>query len=109
MCIRGRSWGLAFYGLGVYLASLSRQHGWSISASSAAITAFYLMGAGATASVGTAMRRFGAHRVVVGGVFAMAVGVAALGSIGRLWRLCAAVAAVGLGWGCMGGAAIYIL
>ena len=103
------SWGLAFYGLGVYLASLSRQHGWSISAISVAITAFYLMGAGATASVGTAMRRFGAHRVVVGGVFAMAVGVAALGSIDRLWQLYAALAAMALGWACMSGAAINIL
>ena len=103
------SWGLAFYGLGVYLASLSRQHGWSISAISVAITAFYLMGAGATALVGTAMRRFGAHRVVVGGVLAMAVGVAALGSIDRLWQLYAALAAMALGWACMSGAAINIL
>jgi MFS family permease len=103
------SWGLAFYGLGIYLVSLSRQHGWSISAISVAITAFYLMGAGATASVGTVMRRLGAHRVVVGGVIAMAVGVAALGAIERLWQLYAALAAMALGWACMSGAAINIL
>jgi MFS family permease len=103
------SWGLAFYGLGIYLVSLSRQHGWSISAISVAITAFYLMGAGATASVGTVMRRLGAHRVVVGGVIAMAIGVAALGAIERLWQLYAALAAMALGWACMSGAAINIL
>jgi hypothetical protein len=52
-----------------------------------AITAFYLMGAGATASVGAVMRRLGGHRVVAGGVIAMAVGVAGLGSIDRLSQL----------------------
>jgi MFS family permease len=103
------SWGLAFYGLGVYLVALGRQHGWSISAISVAITAFYLMGAGATASVGAVMRRFGGHRVVVGGVLAMALGVAALGSIDRLWQLYAALAAMALGWACMSGAAINIV
>ena len=103
------SWGLAFYGLGVYLVALSRQHGWSISAISVAITAFYLMGAGATASVGAVMRRLGAHRVVAAGVIAMAVGVAGLGSIDRLWQLYLALAAMSLGWACMSGAAINIL
>jgi cyanate permease len=103
------SWGLAFYGLGVYLVALSRQHGWSISAISVAITAFYLMGAGATASVGPVMRRLGAHRVVAGGVIAMAAGVAGLGSIDRLWQLYLALAAMSLGWACMSGAAINIL
>jgi MFS family permease len=67
------------------------------------------MGAGATASVGAVMRRLGAHRVVVGGVLAMALGVAALGSIDRLWQLYAALAAMALGWACMSGAAINIL
>ena len=67
------------------------------------------MGAGATASVGAVMRRFGPHRVVVGGVLAMALGVAALGSIDRLWQLYAALAAMALGWACMSGAAINIL
>jgi MFS family permease len=103
------SWGLAFYGLGVYLVALRGQHGWSISAISVAITAFYLMGAGATASVGAVMRRLGGHRVVAGGVIAMAIGVAALGSIDRLWQLYLALAAMSLGWACMSGAAINIL
>src|SRR5262245_6160611 len=67
------------------------------------------MGAGATASVGAVMRRAGGHRVVVGGVLAMALGVAALGSIDRLWQLYAALAAMALGWACMSGAAINIL
>jgi hypothetical protein len=103
------SWGLAFYGLGVYLVAPSRQHGWSISAISVAIPAFYLMGAGATASIGAVMRRLGAHRVVAAGVIAMAIGVAGLGSIDRLWQLYLALAAMSLGWACMSGAAINIL
>jgi predicted MFS family arabinose efflux permease len=39
----------------------------------------------------------------------MAVGVAALGSIDRLWELYAALGAMALGWACMSGAAINIL
>src|SRR5215470_10301808 len=64
------AWGIAFYGLGIYLVALSREHGWSISAVSVAITAYYLMGAGVTASVGGLMRRVGGHRAVAGGVLA---------------------------------------
>jgi MFS family permease len=103
------SWGLAFYGLGIYLVALGREHGWSISAVSVAITAYYLMGAGATASVGGIMRRIGAHRAVAGGVIAMAIGVASLGSIDALWQLYLALAAMALGWSAMSGAAINIL
>ena len=103
------AWGIAFYGLGIYLVALSREHGWSISAVSIAITAYYLMGAAVTASVGSLMRRVGAHRAVAGGVLAMAVGVASLASIDRLWQLYAALAAMAAGWACMSGAAINIL
>src|SRR5262245_59549083 len=103
------SWGLAFYGLGIYLVALGREHGWSIAAISVAITTYYLMGAGATASVGGAMRRIGAHRVVAAGVIAMAAGVAALGSIDALWQLYLALASMALGWSAMSGAAINIL
>jgi len=103
------AWGLAFYGLGIYLVSLGREHGWSVSSVSIAITAFYLMGALGTAAVGDAMRRLGAHRTVAGGSIAMAAGVASLASIDQLWQLYAALAAMAVGWACMSGAAINIL
>jgi MFS family permease len=102
-------WGLGFYGLGIYLVALGREHGWSISAVSVAITAYYLMGAVVTASVGDLMRRLGVSRTVAGGVIAMAAGVASLASITELWQLYAALAAMAVGWACMSGAAINII
>src|SRR2546425_1159409 len=39
------SFGLGFYGLSVYVASLQRLHGWSASAVSAPVTVYYVAGA----------------------------------------------------------------
>src|SRR5262245_58887656 len=103
------AWGLAFYGLGIYLVALSRDHGWSISAVSVAITAYYLMGAAVTATIGHVMRRLGPHRAVAAGVIAMAAGVVSLASIDQLWQLYLALASMALGWAAMSGAAINIL
>ncbi len=103
------AWGLAFYGLGIYLVALSREHGWSISAVSIAITAYYLMGAAVTATIGHVMRRLGPHRTVAAGVIAMAAGVASLGAIDQLWQLYLALASMAVGWAAMSGAAINIL
>ena len=40
------SWGLGFYGLGVYLHALSRLHGWSAGLISMAVTVYYALSAG---------------------------------------------------------------
>ena len=40
------SWGLGFYGLGVYLHALSREHGWSAGLISVAVTVYYALSAG---------------------------------------------------------------
>ena len=39
------SFGLGFYGLTVYVATLERQHGWSAAAVSAPVTVYYVAGA----------------------------------------------------------------
>ena len=39
------SFGLGFYGLTVYLATLQRLHGWSASVVSAPVTVYYVAGA----------------------------------------------------------------
>src|SRR5713101_1042559 len=46
------SFGLGFYGLTVYLATLQRLHGWSASAVSAPVTVYYVAGALLTAAIG---------------------------------------------------------
>jgi hypothetical protein len=46
------SWGLGFYGLGVYLHALSRRHGWSAGLISVAVTVYYALSAGCLVVVG---------------------------------------------------------
>src|SRR5438034_6118374 len=81
------SFGLGFYGVSVYLASLQRLHGWSASAVSAPVTVYYVAGAALTAWVGEAYERFGPRVVIIIGSLEMATGVAALGPVTRPWQL----------------------
>src|SRR5436309_14704503 len=75
------SFGLGFYGLTVYVATLQRLHGWSASGVSAPVTVYYVAGALLTAAIGGIYERFGPPVIVAGGSVAMAGGVAALGSV----------------------------
>jgi len=58
------SFGLGFYGLTVYVATLQQLHGWSASAVSAPVTVYYVAGALLTATIGDLYERFGPSRVV---------------------------------------------
>ena len=58
------SFGLGFYGVTVYVATLERIHGWSASAVSVPVTVYYIAGALLTMVIGPAFERFG-PRVVV--------------------------------------------
>jgi len=62
------SWGVAFYGLGVYLHVVVRLHGWPISV---AATAYYRIGAVPIIAVGRLMDRHGPRGVLAYGVCAM--------------------------------------
>ena len=46
------SFGLGFYGLSVYVATLQRLHGWSASVVSAPVTVYYVAGALLTMGIG---------------------------------------------------------
>src|SRR5436190_16425534 len=81
------SFGLGFYGLSVYVATLQRLHGWSASTVSAPVTVYYVAGAMLTAAIGGAYERLGPRTVVALGSIAMAAGVAALGFVARPWHL----------------------
>src|SRR5256886_14009695 len=61
------SFGLGFYGLTVYLASLQRLHGWSASTVSAPVTVYYVAGALLTAATSGLYERLGPRAVVIGG------------------------------------------
>ncbi len=103
------SFGLGFYGLTVYVATLQRLHGWSASAVSAPVTVYYVAGALLTASIGDLYERFGPRAVVTGGSVAMAAGVAALGLVTQPWQLYPTFLVMSVGWGSMSGAAINII
>ena len=103
------SFGLGFYGLTVYLATLQRLHGWSASAVSAPVTVYYVAGALLTAAIGDLYERFGPRVIVAGGSVAMAAGVAALGIVTQPWQLYPVFLLMSVGWGSMSGAAINII
>lgn len=65
------SWGLGFYGPGIYLVELQTLHGWSTSLISSAVTAYYLVGATLTVFIGDAFARLGPRRVVLLGIAAL--------------------------------------
>src|SRR2546425_8677541 len=103
------SFGLGFYGLTVYPATLQRLHGWSASAVSAPVTVYYVAGALLTAAIGDVYERLGPRAVVAAGAVAMAAGIAALGVVTQPWQLYPTFLVMSLGWGAMSGAAINII
>src|SRR5215470_6466208 len=103
------SFGLGFYGVSVYVATLQRLHGWSASAMSAPVTVYYVSGALLTMLIGDVYERLGPRVVVAVGTAAMATGVAALGIVTQPWQLYPAFVVMSLGWGAMSGAAINIV
>ena len=100
------SWGLGFYGLGVYLEALHRLRGWPTSLISAAITTYYLIGALGLLVVGGVIDRRGPAPVMVYGAVAMGATVAALGWIEAPWQLFAVLVVMGTAWACLGSTAI---
>ncbi len=103
------SFGLGFYGITVYVATLQRLHGWSAAAVSAPVTVYYVAGALLTMAIGRVYERLGPRVVVAGGSLAMAAGVVTLGLVTRPWHLYPAFLVMSVGWGAMSGAAINII
>jgi len=103
------AFGLGFYGIAVYVASLQHVHGWSAATVSAPVTVYYVAGAILSAWMAGAYERFGPRLVVTGGTLAMALGVTALGMVARPWHLYPIFLVMAIGWGSMSGAALNIL
>ena len=103
------SFGLGFYGIAVYVATLQQLYGWSASVVSAPVTVYYVAGALLTAAIASVYERFGSRIVVATGAVAMAAGVATLGVVSRPWQLYPVFVVMSVGWGAMSGAAINII
>src|SRR2546426_10240222 len=103
------SFGLGFYGLTVYLATLQWLHGWSASTVSEPVSVYYVAGALLTTAIGSVYERFGPRLVVVGASVVMAGGIMALGLVTWPWQLSPVFLVMAVGWGSMSGAAINII
>src|SRR5215470_849582 len=95
------SFGLGFYGMTVYVATLQRLHGWSAATVSAPVTVYYLGGALVTMAIGDVYARLGPRVVVALGGLALAAGVAGLGAVAQPWQLYPVCVVMSLGWGAL--------
>jgi MFS family permease len=95
------SWGLGFYGHGVYLAELSRLHGWPASLISSATSAYYLFSALLVVFVSDAIGRLGMRGFVLVGIAALSVSVVLLGMVTAPWQLYAVYLLMSVGWAAM--------
>ena len=81
------SWGLGFYGLGVYLQALHTLHGWPRSLISGAITLYYVASAAVGLIVGGVIDRRGPTPVIAFGAVVMGLSLVALSFITTWWQL----------------------
>jgi MFS family permease len=95
------SWGLGFYGLGVYLHALGQLHGWSTGLISSAVTLYYALSAGCLVVVGGLIDRRGPRAVLTYGVVTMAAAVTLLGVITAPCQLFAVYLVMATSWSCL--------
>jgi MFS family permease len=103
------SWGVGFYGAGIYLQALQARQDWPTAEIAPAITLYYALGATLIVFAGRLFDRFGPRRVVATGATAMACGLVLLAHASHPWHVYAAFASMSVGWASMSGAAINII
>jgi MFS family permease len=95
------AWSLGLFGASVYLKAVTAAHGWSVSLVSGAVTGFYIVSAFAAAAVGSGIDRLGARPILIGGTFALSLGVASIGMVSAPWQIYVAFLVMGIGWSCL--------
>src|SRR5215213_3830987 len=91
-------WGFGLYGHSVYLAELTRLHGWPPALVSGASTATYLLNAILVIFTSNALARFGARRFVLSGVASLALAIVLLALAREPWQVYAAYLTMSFGW-----------
>jgi MFS family permease len=99
-------WGLGFYGHSVYLAELTRLHGWPAALISSASTLYYLVSATLVVFVSDAVQRLGPRTVAVAGIAAFALSAAGVGLATEPVHVFAAYLLMSVGWAALTLAAI---
>jgi MFS family permease len=92
------SWGLGFYGHGIYLAELQRARGWPTSLISTATTLYYLGGSLLVIYVSDILQRLGPRRMLIGGAVLFSAAVAGIACVSEPWQLFAAYLVMAVGW-----------
>jgi MFS family permease len=92
------SWGLGFYGHGVYLAELQRSKGWPTSLMSTATTLYYLSGSVLVIYVSDMLQRLGPRLMLIAGACCFTVALIGLAYISEPWQLFAAYMVMAIGW-----------
>lgn len=100
------SWGFGFYGQSVYLAALTRSHGWPAALISGATTAFYLLGALLMPSIQRVLQRIGPRAMLMSSVVLMGVGACGFSAAQAPWHMFAAAIVMAVGWAGASGPAI---
>ncbi|MBL8382574.1 MAG: MFS transporter [Burkholderiales bacterium] len=92
------AWGFGFYGHGVFLAELQRQHGWSTSLISGATTAYYLVGGVLVAFTADGIARVGPRRFVLAAAATLGLSAALIPQVQTPWQLYAVYILMAAGW-----------
>jgi len=91
-------WGFGLYGHSVYLAELTRLHGWPPALIAGASTATYLLNAVLVIFTSNALVRFGARRLVLFGVGSLGLAITLLALAREPWHVYAAYLTMSFGW-----------
>ncbi|HET8932485.1 MAG TPA: MFS transporter [Polyangiales bacterium] len=100
------SWGLGFYGTGLYLAYLVGERGFAISAVSGGITAYFWLSALMIMTCGPLIDRAGPRLSVSIGAVAMVLAVSAIAHVTAVWQFYAALGLMAVAWTTMTSSAI---
>jgi MFS family permease len=92
------SWGLGFYGHGIYLAELQRVRGWPTSLMSTATTLYYLSGSLLVVYVSDILQRLGPRWTLIAGATFFSISVAGIAYVSEPWQLFAAYFVMAIGW-----------
>lgn len=92
------SWGLGFYGHGIYLAELQRAKGWPTSLISTATTLYYLSGSILVIYVADILHRLGPRLMLVSGASLFALAVVGIAYVSQPWQLFVVYFVMAIGW-----------
>lgn len=93
-----------FYGFGAFFTEIIDEFHWSYGVTALGFSLRNEVGGIAAPFVGSAIDRFGARKVIIGGIVLSSAGVLALSAIQNLWQFYASILLIAVGTSAAGGA-----